>query len=272
MEAPVDGNYIRARSGLLDALAALGPLRAAVVLVGAQAVYEYIRDQAADFAVSPFTFDADLALVPELLVEDPRLVDAMGQAGYTLTDQPGIYKREDGVQVDLLVPEAVGGRKGRGAELGVHGNRAARQVHGLEGALVSRRLMTIGALGAEDGPAFEINVAGPAALLVAKVHKLAERIDANDATRLNNKDAFDIFRLLRAVDTDEFASEVEVLLASPISAPVTVTAITRFRELFETAAGAGTQLVAQHVEGLEDPATIVRTSVTLSQDLFEGVG
>ena len=234
MATPVDANYLRARSGLLDALAALGPLRAAVVLVGAQAVYEYIRDQAADFAVSPFTFDADLALVPELLVEDPRLVDAMGLAGYTLSDQPGMYKREDGVQVDLLVPEAVGGRKGRGAELGIHGNRSARQVHGLEGALVSRRLRAIGSLGAEDGPAFEINVAGPAALLVAKIHKLAERIDANDVTRLNNKDAFDIFRLVRAVDVDELASEVAVLLANPISAPVTVTAITRFRELFET--------------------------------------
>ena len=271
MATAIDPNYVKARSGLLDALAVLGPLRAAAVLVGAQAIYEYIREQAADFAVSPFTFDADLALVPELLTENPRIVDAMGQADYTLTDQPGIYKRDDGVQVDLLVPEAVGGRKGRGAELGVHGNRAARQVRGLEGALISRRLMTIRALGAEDGRAFEINVAGPAALLVAKIHKLAERIDANDVTRLNNKDAFDIFRLLRAVDTDEFASEVEVLLSSPISAPVTVAAITRFRELFETAAGAGTQLVTQHVEGLEDPATIVRMSVTLSRDLIEGV-
>ena len=272
MATPVDENYVRARSGLLDALAALGPLREAVALVGTQAVYEYIRDQADDFAVSPLTFDADLALVPELLAEDPRLVDVMGQAGYTLTDQPGIYKREDGVQVDLLVPEAVGGRKGRGAESGVHGNRAARQVRGLEGALISRRPMAIRALGAEDGQAFEINVAGPAALLVAKIHKLAERIDANDVTRLNNKDAFDVFRLLRAVDTDELASEVEVLLASPISAPVTVTAITRFRELFETAAGAGTQLVAQHVEGLEDPAIITGASVALSQELMEKVG
>ena len=49
----------------------------------------------------------------------------MQSAGYSLTDQPGIYRREDGVQVDLLVPEAVGGRSGRGARLGVHGNRAA---------------------------------------------------------------------------------------------------------------------------------------------------
>ncbi len=39
-----DANYVRARSGLLDALDALGPLRSATVLVGAQAVYEYTRD------------------------------------------------------------------------------------------------------------------------------------------------------------------------------------------------------------------------------------
>ena len=63
-----------------------------------------------DYAVSPFTFDADLALIPELLVDDPKVIDAMQKAGYSLTDQPGIYRRDDGVQVDLLVPEAVGGR------------------------------------------------------------------------------------------------------------------------------------------------------------------
>ena len=103
MATPVDANYVRVRSGLLDALAALGPLREAVALVGAQAVYEYIRDQAGDFAVSPLTVDADLALMPELLAEDPRIIDAMENAGYTLTDQPSIYKRDDGVQVDLLV-------------------------------------------------------------------------------------------------------------------------------------------------------------------------
>ena len=119
MATPVDANYVRARSGLLDALAALGPLREAAVLVGAQAIYEYTRDHAVDYAVSPFTFDADLALIPELLVDDPKIIDAMQTAGYSLTDQPGIYRRDDGVQVDLLVPEAVGGRTGRGAGLGV---------------------------------------------------------------------------------------------------------------------------------------------------------
>ena len=150
METVADANYLRARSGLLDALARLGPLREAAVLVGAQAVYEYVRDQAGDFGVPPFTLDTDLALIPELLVEDPQIVDAMGSAGYAAADQPGIYRRDDGVQVDLLVPESVGGGGRRGARLGVHGNRAARQVRGFEGTLVSRRPVIISALAPGD--------------------------------------------------------------------------------------------------------------------------
>lgn len=178
MATPVDANYIRARAGLLDALAALGPLRQAAVLVGAQAIYEHTRGIDAHFGVSPFTLDADVALDPELLVDDPRITEAMQAARYSLADQPGMYRRDDDAQVDILVPEAVGGRRGRGAKLGVHGTRAARQVRGLEGALVRPTLMTIRALAPGDDRAYEIKVAGPAALLVAKIHKLADRADA----------------------------------------------------------------------------------------------
>ena len=272
MEAPVDGNYIRARSGLLDALAALGPLREATVLVGAQAVYEYVRDQAGDFGVPPFTLDADLALIPELLVDDPKIIDAMGSAGYTAADQPGIYRRDNGVQVDLLVPETVGGAGRRGARLGVHGNRAARQVRGLEGALVSRRPVIISALAPGDQRTYEISVAGPAALLVAKIHKLAERSDANDVRRVSNKDAFDIFRLLRAVDTAELTAEIRLLEGEVISATVAAEAIVRFCELFGTATGTGTLLVAEHVAGIENRDVIVASSVALSKELIERLG
>ena len=114
MADTIDSRHIKARRDLLDALEALEGLREAAVLVGAQAIYEHIRQQAGDFAVSPFTFDADVALVPELLLSEPKVIEAREGAGYTLTDQPGIYRKEDGGQVDLLVPEAVGGRKGRG--------------------------------------------------------------------------------------------------------------------------------------------------------------
>ena len=272
MATPADANYVRARSGLLDALAALGPLREAAVLVGAQAIYEYTRDHAEDYAVSPFTFDADLALIPDLLVDDPRVIDAMQDAGYSLTDQPGIYRRGDGVQVDLLVPEAVGGRIGRGAGLGVHGNRAARQVRGLEGALVSRHPMTVRAVADGDDRAYEINVAGPAALLVAKVHKLMDRIDADDNRRINSKDAFDIFRLLQAVDPMDLLDEINLLAAAEISAEVTAEALAGFREMFGTATGVGTILVAEHVVGIEDRDVIVASSVALSEELIKTAG
>lgn len=266
---PVDANYVRARSGLLDALEALGPLRDAAVLVGAQAIYEYTRDHAGDYAVSPFTFDADLTLIPELLVDDPKVIDAMQNAGYGLTDQPGIYRRDDGVQVDLLVPEAVGGRIGRGADLGVHGNRAARQVRGLEGALVSRQPMTVEAMATGDDRAYEINVAGPAALLVAKMHKLLDRIDAEDNRRINSKDAFDVFRLLQAVDGVAMIDEVNLLTATEVSTEVTVEAMAGFRELFGTPTAAGTLLVADHVMGIEDRDIIIASSVALSQEWIE---
>ena len=263
---------MRARAGLLDVLTALGPLREAAVLVGAQAVYEYTREHAGDYAVSPFTLDADLALVPELLVDAPRIIDAMEDAGYALMDQPGIYRSESGVQVDLLVPEAAGGRRGRGAELGVHGRRAARQVRGLEGALVSKRPITVGALGPGDSRAYEINVAGPAALLVAKIHKLADRTEVNDERRLSNKDAFDIFRLLQAVETVELVEEIGRLADDPRAAGVTVEAKARFRDMFGTRTAIGTRLVAEHVVGIEDRDVIIASSVALSTELVEAMG
>ena len=85
---PIGANYVRARAALLDVLEALGPLRSAAVLVGAQAVYEYTRNVDEEFAVSPFTLDADLAFLPELLADDPKLSDAMESAGFEPSSQP----------------------------------------------------------------------------------------------------------------------------------------------------------------------------------------
>ena len=269
MATPVDANYIRARAGLLDALAALGPLRQAAVLVGAQAIYEHTRGIDAHFGVSPFTLDADVALDPELLVDDPRITEAMQAARYSLADQPGMYRRDDDAQVDILVPEAVGGRRGRGAKLGVHGTRAARQVRGLEGALVRRTLMTISALAPGDDRAYEIKVAGPAALLVAKIHKLADRADAPGRDRLRNKDAFDIYRLLRAVDAPRLATELRSLLEHEMSGVVTTEALSWFPEFFGAATSTGTQMAVQHVEGLEDSDFIAASAISLGQELMD---
>ena len=269
MATPTDENYIIARAGLLDALEALGHLRQAVILVGAQAVYVHTHAGDADFAVSPFTFDADIALDPKLVGSEPRITEAMQTAGFSLTDQPGIYTRADGCQVDLLVPEAVGGPGSRGARLGIHGNRAARKVYGLEGVLISHKPRKIESLASDDPRSCVIEVAGPAALLVAKVHKIAERIDHATRSLSLDKDAFDIFRLLRAVDAPALATEVRLLLENEISGAVTARALSLFREFFGDATSGGTQQVVRHVAGLEDPDFIAASSVSLSQELLD---
>ena len=212
METAFDPNYIAARETLRDAVEALRPHRNAVILVGAQAVYVHTESADESFAVAPFTYDADIALDPELLEDSPALIAAMSRAGFRLHNPPGLYKRDSGGQVDLLVPHAVGGSGRRGARLGGHGNEAARQVHGLEGVLVSHTRRRIGSLVAGAARSCILKVAGPAALLVSKVHKLEERLEAPaHRQRQLPKDAFDIYRLLRAIGTAELAEEFRLL-------------------------------------------------------------
>ena len=102
--------------------------------------------------------------------------------------------------VDLLVPEAVSGPGKRAARLGAHGDRVARKGRGLEAALVDNVVMTIDAFEKEGDRRFEVAVAGPSALLVAKLHKLADR--EGSPGQLDGKDALDVYRLLRAVRTE----------------------------------------------------------------------
>ena len=273
METIYDRSYLDARETLLDAVEALGPHGDAVILVGAQAVYVHTEAEDDSFAISPFTYDADLAIDPELLGGSPAIVEAMSRAGFRLGDQPGLYSREGLSQVDLLVPEAVGGPGRRAARLGPHGNRAAMKVRGLEGALVSHRVRKIASLVPGADRSCLLKVAGPAALLVSKVHKIGERLEDPDERRQEQlpKDAFDIYRLLRAVDTAELASEFGLLQSHEISSLVTSGALSTFESLFGSRSDMGTSLLVSSVGALEDPAFIIESSVALSRDLLEAI-
>lgn len=136
MNGETETLYRLARRVLLDALQALGPQHEALVLVGAQAVYLHTGD--ANLVVAPYTKDADVALDPALLQDEPLLADVLGKAGFRPGEHPGSWHGQSDIPVDLLVPATLGGPGRRGARLGVHGNRAARKVAGLEGALVDR--------------------------------------------------------------------------------------------------------------------------------------
>lgn len=204
----MDELYVLARHVLLDALEALGPHREACVLVGAQAIY--LRVGEADLAVAPFTTDGDLVVDPRRLADVPPIERGMTAAGFALRGgaSVGIWMTRRAtstnpdveVEVDLLVPEAVSPAPGRrAARLAGHEPHAARSVRGLEGALFDADVMRVTGFQGSSARGFDIRVAGPATLLVSKLHKISDRAGSQRAT---DKDAYDVLRLLRGTTAE----------------------------------------------------------------------
>ena len=113
----------------------------------------------------------------------------------------GRWVRPSGIFVDLLVPEQLGGPGRRGARLEGHSTVAARKVRGLEAALVDYSMMDVRSLSSTDRRSFHTKVAGPAALLVAKAHKIQERLGVKSRER--SKDAYDVNRLFARLQDDD---------------------------------------------------------------------
>lgn len=203
-----DPYYRAARRVLLDALEDLAEHRDAIVVVGAQAVY--LRSGATNVGVAEYTTDGDLAVDSDRLTDIPLLEDVMGvRFGHVVgpmgAEQPGVWTRSvevDGelisIPVDLIVPEGIAPPGGsRGARLGLHGKRAARKAAGLEAAIFDNDVLTIRALEPEDARAIDSRVAGPTALLIAKAHKIQDRVEQSARPdRLIDKDASDVYRLM----------------------------------------------------------------------------
>ena len=267
MPGEPDPLYVKARKVLLDALTALESHLDALVLVGAQAVY--LHTGAADLAVAEYTIDADLAIGPADLADHPLLADALTSAGLTPGDQPGRWTSPDRVYVDLMVPEALAGPGRRGARLGPHGKSVARRAKGLEGTLVDCARRRLGALDAADRRQFDVSVAGPAALFVAKLHKISERRDDRDRSR--DKDALDVLRLLRAVSSLDLANSLRMLIASELAGTVTTEALGLARELFADENAVASRMAAQAAEGAEDPAVIAASVAALTSEVLDEV-
>ena len=269
----VDPLYVLARRVLLDALEALGPQRGAVILVGAQAVY--LHTGPAGIAVAPYTTDADIALNPDLLADSPQLGEMLQGAGFrpdarqvgTWLVTRALQGQDIDVVVDLLVPAAVGGDGRRGARLGPHGNRAARKAKGLEAVLVDNRKLTVRSLESADTRAYEIAAAGPAALLVAKLHKIDER--KGEPGRLQDKDALDVLRLLRSTGAQELAASFQRLFAARISEAVSREAVNLLKKHFSRPDSTGSMMAARAAEPLENPDTTAASCAALAGELLE---
>lgn len=266
--AVFDSRYVAARGVLLDALFALAPHGKAVIVVGAQAVY--LRTGEANLAIAPYTTVGDLAINPSLLGDDPLLSQAMLDANFTLMmrpeghEEPGIWIEPADVNgvielipIDLIVPHAVtpsGGR--RAARLGIHGNRAARSAVGLEAALIDHSPMVIGALDSNDPRSITVEVAGASALLVAKAHKIYDRVASGREDRLDDKDASDVVRIMQTTDPDGIGETLSDLLFDPMAGDATRSAIEYLTQLFGRRGQSGIQMAGRALQLVMDYDTV----------------
>ena len=276
MSGVPDPRYVVARSVLLDALEALGAQREAVVVVGAQAIY--MHTGALELAVAEFTTDGDLTIDPALLHELPEIESAMLAARFRRGKRVGAWvvdRDVDGVptevEIDLMVPEAVGGAGRRAARLPGHAKEVARKARGLEAALVDKHTMVISALDAGDVRSFAVAVAGPAALLVAKLHKVRERISEREQRRLDDKDALDVLRLLQVTSTRALAGAFVPLLEIARTRDVTREALGALKDLFGDPRAAGSQMAVRAVGALAPADEIAGSCAVLANDLLQFV-
>lgn len=259
---------VLARTSLLDALVALSPHLRSLVVVGAQAVY--VRAGSAYPNLQPFTTDGDLLVDPAFLAADPNVGGLMTDAGFRLVENDvGTWRKDSSeITVDLLVPESVGGAGRRGARLGPHGNRVAKKVPGLEGALVDRDLMIIRGEGGDER-ALEVLVAGAGALVVSKAFKLRDRRE--DDRRLDNKDALDVYRLLLGTPAGELIVRLEAMRADARSGSVAATGIALFAELFGSTRAPGVEMVVDAVSAVDDDAFVAASCSALAREVLDGL-
>jgi hypothetical protein len=180
-------------------------------------------------SVAPTTTDADVALAADRVADEPLLGGVLTNAGFVPGNNPGSWIGKGDVAIDIMVPDALcppGGT--RGARLPVHGNRVARRTLGLEAAIVDNEPREIVAFAPTDGRRRMLRVAGPAALIVAKIIKINERRD--NPRRLKPKDGPDVLRLLQLVDMKIISDCLRALLADPMAGDVTSKALVVLRE------------------------------------------
>jgi hypothetical protein len=275
-----DPLYVAARRTLLDALIAVRDHARSFVVVGAQAVY--LRTGPLDASIAPFTTDGDLALDPRGLEAAPNLEEILRSAGFEpkVTDDGRdvigtwtmhVTDVDESMEVDVHVPRSVSMGEGRrAARLGEHGNRVARVTDGLEAALVDYSTLTISSLDPSDRRGVEAQVAGVAALYVAKVHKIADRIEGNDR-RLSDKDAGDVYRLMQVTSASDMAQVVRELLLSDVAADATARAMGLARAQFGGRATPGTELAVRNLAASIAEGQVRTLCVAFTNSLSEAL-
>jgi hypothetical protein len=268
MNGETDALYRASRKAILEVFHALEAHRNALTLVGAHALYQFTG--ASELAIVEFTSDADFTISAQIIAKEPHLEEALLAHGFERHRDVGRWVSPTGIPIDLMVPEAIAGPKrkstSRSAVIEGHGRSIARRTKGLEGALVDRVWKTIRDLDDPSSKGIEVWIAGPAALLVAKCHKIFERLGHRD--RLRDKDALDLFRLLQAVETDELAQRVNTLRNSELAGSVTKEAIEQFRVMFSERSAPGIAMAHRLGEEVDAGDFIATSFVLLAGELL----
>lgn len=127
------------------------------------------------------------------------------------------------------------------------------------------------ALDATDLRSFGVAVGGPAALLIAKLHKVSERVSERGQRRLDDKDALDVLRLLQATRTGSLAGTFVRLLGTELTCDVTREALTAIKDLFGDPRAAGSQMAVRAVGALAPADEIAGSCAALATDLLRAV-
>jgi hypothetical protein len=86
---------------------------------------------------------------------------------------------------------------------------------------------------------FDVEVAGTAALLVSKAHKIHDRLASKRPERAEDKDASDVYRLMQTSAPDEVGDTLAQLQRDEIAGPVTTAAVGYLTNLFGRRQGRG---------------------------------
>lgn len=140
--------------------------------------------------------------------------------------------------------------------------------------------MVIEALDPADTRQHEIAVAGPAALLVAKLHKIHERIDDPRRNPTIAKDALDILRIHRGCTEDDLAERLNRLLAlasasddvGRATGAIAHEATGFLRSYFATPAARGCDLAVRAGAGTGDAEELRASLVELVRRLLKRIG
>lgn len=270
-----DPRYVAARRGLLDALEALADHRDSIIVVGAQAVY--LRVAGSLPGISAYTTDGDVAIDSRSLADAPPIGELMS-ARFELAQTPSggpagpghwvqtvtVGDKSYPAPLDLMVPDGIASEDGRrGARLGAHGNHSARKASGLEAALVDYDWMKIPEVGESSSRIVEAKVAGPTALLIAKAHKIHDRLEQSaQQGRLIDKDASDVYLLMRNLGAEDVKARLGRLLADPVSADATQTGLRYLDEQFGIRRADGVEMAIRALAAGQPEANRVRSVCT----------